>query len=116
MFFLTRAGRNAMLKNASLNAQFDNIRFGTGRYVSQNNDTRTAMQTPIITSPISTRSSANGRMQLMANIRTEQATDIYEVGIFDRTGVLLAISSSNDRPLFSTTANLNHSITLTVTI
>lgn len=116
MFFLTRAGRNAILSNGVLKIEFANLRLGTGRYISQDNDARTVLQTPIITSSLTTKSAQNGRMQLAANIQTSTATAIYEAGLFDKNGVLIAISSSNTQPLLTTTPNINQVITITVTI
>lgn len=118
MFNITRAGRTALLdsNNKAIKIELATASFGSGRYNSTNNDPRTSLQTPLLSSPLVVRSTDvnTGRMQFVANLRTSTATPIYEVGLFTPTGILFAIDSNSTTPLFTTTPNVTHTITFTI--
>ena len=118
MFKLTKAGRQTLFNTANkgINIDFHTLTLGTGRYVSSDHDTRTALVTPIISATLSVRSVNDKQMQLTASVRHSSGLEVYEIGLFTQSGVLIAIASSSTTPLCVLPANEPQTLNLAVSV
>lgn len=98
-FHLTQAGLNAALdaQNNGLTLNLNKIVFGTGKYISVDNDPRTALITPIAESQITTGGIEPATHTLVLSVMAQSPSsfDASEIGIFTETGVLFAVASVN---------------------
>lgn len=118
MFRLTKAGRTAILDatNKGITMRLHTITLGTARYVSTDNDNRTALTSPIITAPLSVRQTSDKGLYLTASIRHSSRLDVYEIGLLSQSGVLIALASRADTPLFTLPANETQTLNLAVRV
>lgn len=118
MFKLTKVGRAAILdaNNKGVSMSLHTITLGTARYTSVDNDTKTTITTPIISSPLSVRQTGDRELHLTASVRSTNRLDVYEAGLLSQSGVLIAIASSNTSPLFTLPAGEAQTLNLVVRV
>lgn len=98
-FHLTQAGLNAALdaQNNGLTLNLKKIVFGTGKYISVDNDPRTALITPVAESQITTGGIEHATHTLLLSVMAQPPSnfDASEIGILTDSGVLFAVASVN---------------------
>ena len=110
-FYLTDAGRNAVLSAASLglNVSLTHIAIGTSKYNPETASANTTLVTEVERYPLNGGSvePSSHTLRFIANIEPTITTDGFEIGLITSTGVLFAIASTtgND-PLIRLVANI----------
>lgn len=118
-FYLTNAGKNAVLNAASigLNVSLTHIAIGSGKYDPSNpmSLTNTALVSEIERYPLNGGSvEPNSQtLRFIANIEPSQTADGYEIGLITDQGVLFAIAATTlNTPLIRLIANIVSIISL----
>ncbi|ENU27077.1 phage baseplate protein [Acinetobacter modestus] len=118
-FYLTNAGKNAVLNAASigLNVSLRHIAIGSGKYDPSNpmSLTNTALVSEIERYPLNGGSvEPNSQtLRFIANIEPSQTADGYEIGLITDQGVLFAIAATTfNTPLIRLVANIVSIISL----
>ena len=107
---ITNAGLNAALdaQNNGLTLRLSTIMFGAGKYIVNDNDPRTAMESPFLTAAFVGGGVEPNSHTLRFNctFKDNQAREVYEIGLFTDEGELFAVTSTTGEAFLSTSKTL----------
>lgn len=107
---LTSAGLNAALNSQEngIVLKIDKIKFGSGKYAVVDNDPRTAMVNPFVSTQfVGGDVEPNSHtLRFNCSFKDTQSRDVYEIGLFTEENVLFAVASTTGEPFFTTSKTL----------
>lgn len=107
---LTSAGLNAALNSQEngIVLKIDKIKFGSGKYAVVDNDPRTAMINPFVSTQfVGGDVEPNSHtLRFNCSFKDTQSRDVYEIGLFTEENVLFAVASTTGEPFFTTSKTL----------
>ena len=121
-FFLTDAGRNAIIdqKNLGYKIALDRIVLGQEKYDAKKNaKSMTSLVKQVADQKIAGGIAVEkaGELRLNALINSKVLADIFEIGILDDNGILFAVcSTTGDTPIVRLTPNVGSILAVTLTI
>lgn len=121
-FFLTDAGRNAIIdqKNLGYKIALDRIVLGQEKYDAKKNaKSMTSLVKQVADQKIAGGIAVEkaGELRLNALINSKVLADIFEIGILDANGILFAVcSTTGDTPIVRLTPNVGSILAVTLTI
>ncbi len=103
IFTITDIGKNTALQNkqAGLKLNLAEIAYGNGKYIAKASQTALKHQldkSRIVSGDIEPNSHT---LRFSTTLYAKKITEVYELGIFTDTGVLFAVVSGDQKPLFT---------------
>lgn len=121
-FYLTDAGRNAVLnaENLNITISLSEIGVGSGKYSAATTAAgRTSLLNQLARYPLNggTVEATSKTLRLISSIESQITADAYEVGLFTDNGVLFALAATtSDDPLLRLVTNITSIVTFGLTL